>query len=209
MIQQFVNPQVYISLQQRLKRVFLFLFFTIFIFSGLNCGSSGSDLFKDILLSLTGDPVTVPASDSSPPVVKIIVPYLGSGGSNVTITNTPKTIKLTQQLINDGFHVIAVTEDLQGAKSINIPIHDVTVVCVSGNVGQNKYYALSGPGSSSSAQIGETATTKIWVDYFVHLAGYTCNPGFNFKSISISFKAEGKNFQNTTVSTAYVTFVYP
>ena len=204
-----INPFRLRFLPDKIKSFFLLFTLSILTFSISCCGSAGSDLFKDILLSLTGDPVIVPDSDSSPPLVKLIVPYMGPGGSNVTITNTPKTIKLTKQLIDDGFQVIAVTEDQQGAKSIKIPFHDVTVNCASGNVGQIQNYLLDGPGLTSSGNIGDTASTKIWISYFVYLGGYKCNPGYNFKSISISFNADGTNFQNTKVSTANVTFVYP
>jgi hypothetical protein len=203
------NPSTPQFFKKFIKTIAFYSFLFILTFTGISCGSAGSDLFKDIFLSLTGDPVTVPASDSSPPVVKIIVPYLGPGGSNVTITNTPKTIKLTQDLINDGFTVVAVTEDPQGAKSIKIPFHDVTVSCISGNVGQNKYFLLDGPGSTSNAGVGETATTKIWVSYYINLSGFKCNQGFKLSSVSISFNAEGTNFQNTKITTANVTFVFP
>jgi hypothetical protein len=185
---------------------------TIIILSVSGCSSSSAELFGDILISLTGKGVKVPESDSTPPKVKIIIPYLGPGGSNVEITNSPKTINLTSDLVNDGFHVIAVAEDPEGVKSINIPMHDITVFCKSsGNLAQNQYYLMSGLGNSSKAKVGEMATTKLWVDYFVYLAPYessSCNPGFSFSSVSLSFNAEGQNFHSSPVATSSVTFYY-
>jgi hypothetical protein len=209
MFKPLFNPPVIKCLLNKINRTLLYLALTLTIFSNLSCTSATTELFRDILRALVGDPVTVPASDSTPPEVKIIVPRLGAGGSDVTITNTPRTFRITNELMESGIRVFAVTEDPEGAKSIDIPFHDATINCSRGDIGQLRNFLLDGPGATSSAGVGETATTRIWVSYYIFFGGYRCTKDFNLNSLSITFNAKGKNFQNTEVTTASVTFAYP
>ncbi|MCY0988515.1 hypothetical protein OV203_15390 [Nannocystis sp. ILAH1] len=149
----------------------------------------GCDYFYD---------VTVPASDSTPPVAWAAV-YRAevyeaiSGG-----TQTPLSFEVADP--NLYYLVIAAGTDAGGTRKVTMN-HEFTRTCVQGDLGQNTSGLLAPFVDTQSGSVGSTVSNGVWTGPLVRLSDYaTCNPGWTLSYVAYEWTATAEDFHGNTAT---------
>lgn len=152
------------------------------------------------LLVTTGCATTVPASDTTPPDVRLTV--IGAGA---TFTLTPTSADESRTVsVPDDVTMLASAKDEQGVKNVWIG-GSIRVNCTSGDIGQASFieYLANNP-EDPSVGVGDQAVDQRLTSLKIesqHLVGL-CHDGFTFTGASGSFRASGENFHGGVTDTA-------
>lgn len=159
-----------------------------------------STLALGALLVTTGCATTVPASDSTPPDVRLTV--IGAGAT-FTLTSTSANESRTVS-VPDQVSLLASAKDPQGVKNVWIS-GSMTVSCESGDIGQSTIieYFANNP-EDPSVGVGDPAVDQRLTSLALETQHYEdlCHGGFVFKGASGSFRATGENFHGGMTDTA-------
>lgn len=152
------------------------------------------------LLLTTGCATTVPASDTTPPDVRLTV--IGAGA---TFTLTPTSADESRTVsVPDEVTMLASAKDEQGVKNVWIS-GAFTVSCASGDLGQatSIHYIANNP-EDSSVGVGDEAVDQRLTSLEIETQSLAdlCREGFTFNGASGGFQAGGENFHGGTTTTA-------
>jgi len=174
----------------------------LFVLVLAGCTATMTEELLDAFAGSFGDTIVVPASDASPPAIKLSIPDLGivlhPGDADATIDVSGMNI--------NGVFIVAEAEDAQGVKSVCLQSGFVRS-CSGGGIGSTSQSLSSAQCDESTAAPGGTATTRRWlpkyVDYDVVSA---CGDGQE-GGTTLSFFATATNFAGQIVSSPSVAFV--
>jgi len=155
----------------------------------------------------TGCATTVPASDTTPPDVRLTV--IGAGN---TFTLTPTSADASRTVTaGPKVTLFAAAIDDQGVKNVEIA-GELIVNCQSGDIGQRSFalYRANNP-EDPSIGIGDEAVDRRLTTLELDTGSFAnyCRNGFTFTNASGSFAARGENFHGGTNSSAAFTITVP
>lgn len=155
----------------------------------------------------TGCATTVPASDTTPPDVRLTV--IGAGD---TFTLTPTSADASRTVTaGPTVTLLAAAIDEQGVKNVTIA-GEMRVHCASGDLGQISFVSyLSNNPEDPSVGIGDEAVDRRLTSLELDTGGFAgyCGNGFAFTSASGSFRAHGENFHGGTNHSATFSLTVP
>jgi hypothetical protein len=177
--------------------------FVLAVVSGLAaCTAATVDEFFEDLAASFGDPVVVPARDSSPPIVRLSIPDLGI----VLDPGDPDHTVDVSDLQTNGMFIVVEAEDPEGVGSVCFE-SGFSRVCSAGGITSSSQSLSNTICDSSNAAVGGSATTKRWLPHWVDFAVVSaCGPG-QTGGTTLAFFATGSNFGGGRVSTPSVVFV--
>jgi|GEM_PF-2116098 len=155
----------------------------------------------------TGCATTVPASDTTPPDVRLTV--IGAGN---TFTLTPTSADASRTVTaGPKVTLFAAAIDEQGVKNVVIA-GEIRVNCASGDLGQASFvsYQANNP-EDPSVGIGDEASDRRLTTLELDTGGFAgyCRSGFTFTGASGSFRAHGENFHGGTNDSAAFSLTVP
>lgn len=161
-----------------------------------------------LLLLSTGCALTVPASDPTPPDVRLTVSGVGD-----TFTLTPTSANESRSA-SPGTEILllaaAIDED-GGVKNVSIS-GAMTVSCSGGDLGQavSVHYVANNP-EDPSVGVGDEALDRRLTTLELDTGTFAnfCGNGFSFTGASGGFVAHGENFHGSTASTATFSLSVP
>ena len=194
-----------------MNKVVLVFAFSILLLVG--CSPEISDALIDGFLSSFGESVIVIENDKTSPSVELHIPDLGEGVIVLNENSSPVTINL--ESTDPFFFLIGSAEDPQGVKEVTVRASAPELRCTNPNDGLGFILTPFGfqVNSVDDAQVGQTALTRRWIPVGMGLGQLDswcrsyAGPGFQAKSIRISFIAEGKNFSDGIKQSAIATFL--
>jgi hypothetical protein len=161
-----------------------------------------------LLFLSTGCALTVPASDPTPPDVRLTVSGVGN-----TFTLTP-TSPNESRSASPGTEILllaaAIDED-GGVQNVSIS-GALTVSCSGGDLGQavSVHYVANNP-EDPSVGVGDEALDRRLTTLELDTGTFAnfCGNGFSFTGASGGFVAQGENFHGGTASTATFSLSVP
>lgn len=157
--------------------------------------------FAALLCALaTGCATTVPATDNTPPEVRLTV--IGAGE---TFTLTPTSAAASRTVSPPAeVTLLASAKDEQGVKEVSIT-GAMTVGCTRGDLGQTAFmhYLANNP-EDPSVGVGDEAVDQRLTSLVLEAADFAgvCGDGFSFNGASGSFQARGENFHGGVTTSA-------
>jgi len=162
---------------------------------------------EEFLIALFGNPVVVDPPDDSAPVVSLIF-FDPATGQKVTLkTGDPPTERTIQK--SDHFFVLAVAEDPQGVRNVTV-FPTGSIDCKpKGDIGCLLHLSFQPYSFTSSAGVGDTATTKLWLVREIDggVSSDACPSHCTLKSVRIGLYARGENFSGLASASPQLTFV--
>ena len=139
-----------------------------------------------------GEPITVPASDSTPPAARLTV--LVPNQPNKEITSKDNNYSITLPPASQDISLIAFGEDTDGGVK-NIAVDgEIKVECQSARFGSISYPRYIKE-NADNAQVGGTAQTQRLTSLTISVGDLMkCEPGYIFKSMHGEFSATAENF---------------
>jgi hypothetical protein len=162
-----------------------------------------------VVLALTAcdaQRIVVPPKDGTPPTIALTV---SGAGETFTLTETSATIDRTLNR-NSRVVLLAVARDMNGGVQ-NVSLDgEVTVSCISGDVGVHAISSLR-TDNPQSGGIGSMGLTALATSYVINVREWMgrCPSGYTFEGMGGFFTATGRNYHRGTATTPWFSFGYP